>query len=112
MKFIAVFVLVGFRVLAVSVPPMPVLPYADTEVSTNVAFNSVRSDATSESPYGLNGLAPEGRDHLFAGSPLVDALAADGVAAFVFRRNVAVFAALYPDHRLRAFEAVPEDCKP
>ena len=25
-------------------PPMPVSPYADTEVSTNVAFNSVRSD--------------------------------------------------------------------
>ena len=29
---------------AVTVPPMPVSPYADTEVSTNVAFNSVRSD--------------------------------------------------------------------
>ena len=29
---------------AVPVPPMPVSPYADTEVSTNVAFNSVRSD--------------------------------------------------------------------
>ena len=28
----------------VSVPPMPVSPYVDTEVSTNVAFNSVRSD--------------------------------------------------------------------
>ena len=29
---------------AVTVPPMPVSPYADTEVSTNVAFNLVRSD--------------------------------------------------------------------
>ena len=30
---------------AVTVPQMPVSPYADTEVSTNVAFNAVRSDA-------------------------------------------------------------------
>ena len=44
MKFVLIFVLVGFRVLAVSVPPMPVSPYADTEVSTNVAFNAARSD--------------------------------------------------------------------
>ena len=30
---------------ALTVPQMPVSPYADTEVSTNVAFNAVRSDA-------------------------------------------------------------------
>ena len=33
MKIAAIFVIVGFRVLAVSVPPMPVSPYADTEVA-------------------------------------------------------------------------------
>ena len=44
MKLVSILALVGLRVLAVSLPPMPVSPYADTEVSTNVAFNSVRSD--------------------------------------------------------------------
>ena len=33
MKLVLIFVLVGFRVLAVSVPPMPISPYADTEVA-------------------------------------------------------------------------------
>ena len=40
---------------------------------------------------------------------LFNALAADGVAALVFRRDVAVFGALYPDDRFRTREAVPED---
>ena len=44
MKLVSILALVGLQVLAVSVPPMPVSPYADTEVSTNIAFNAVRSD--------------------------------------------------------------------
>ena len=44
MKLVSILALVGLQVLAVSVPPMPVSPFADTEVSTNVAFNSLRSD--------------------------------------------------------------------
>ena len=43
---------------AVTVPPMPVSPYADTEVSTNVAFNSVRSDVKEfELKFSFDGCA-------------------------------------------------------
>ena len=45
MELVSILALVGLRVLAVSLPPMPVSPYADTEVSTNVAFNAIRNDA-------------------------------------------------------------------
>ena len=47
MKLVLILALVGLQVWAVSVPPMPVSPYADTEVSTNVAFNAACSHIKS-----------------------------------------------------------------
>ena len=44
MKLVSILALVGLQVLAVSVPPMPVSPYADTEVSTNVLLNCETND--------------------------------------------------------------------
>ena len=36
---------------AVTVPPLPVSPYADTEVSTNVAFNAAAESIDVECRY-------------------------------------------------------------
>ena len=45
MKIFTILVLLGFQVLAVSVPPLPESVFCDSEVSTNVVFNAVRNDA-------------------------------------------------------------------
>jgi hypothetical protein len=45
MKIVAMFGLISFQVLAVSVPTLPESEFCDTEISTNIAFNAVRNDA-------------------------------------------------------------------